>query len=389
MNKCPELSLAILGRFVCGDGAKALIACLAILIGHASTAHSQSVSTGGLLRLSGAGGSELFLSQGTASGELELAPNSTYILRMDLFASAGGGGVFGTVDSVSAFALQLGFTSTPSFSTLGLIRARATNGQAPAIGPIERVAGIGFGAFTVVSSGTAFNFDGSFISSNFGLAAFSAHEELPNAFLFSGLTRGFTSGRSPGGGSGIMELAWSVQVGVPTTVTYSAAITNPPVGASQQVPILPSFVHENTFTFSDVQSGQWVDPPSAYGFEYQMTDGSKFTSIMDFPTGFAEKFTITTGGMVLGAFGPGEAVDFSGLPGGGVSSFRVTGIDPTVDPENPTAFPLRLSFDTASADFTMSPISVPEPRSTSLLLVVVFFALGCWRSRRSQAIGEM
>ena len=106
----------------------------------------------------------------------------------------------------------------------------------------------------------------------------------------------------------------------------------------------------------------------AAGFSYEMSGNSLFTGILDFPAGFNHPFTVMVDGNVLGQYGPGESVDFTSFPGGGVSSFQVTGLDPGADPESPTAFPLRLLFDTNTADFTMQAIvDVPEPSSCALL----------------------
>ena len=70
---------------------------------------------------------------------------------------------------------------------------------------------------------------------------------------------------------------------------------------------------------------------------------------------------------MLGTFGPGDMVDFSGFPGGGVTQFTVSGIGPTVDGNDPLAFPTFLQFDQSTVNFTMTP--VPEPSSFTLALI--------------------
>ena len=82
---------------------------------------------------------------------------------------------------------------------------------------------------------------------------------------------------------------------------------------------------------------------------------------MDFPIGIsATPFAVSVGANRLGSFSPGQSVDFVSLLGAGVSSFVVSGITPLTDPDNPMAFPIQLDFDTATADFTMTPLKKPD-----------------------------
>lgn len=148
--------------------------------------------------------------------------------------------------------------------------------------------------------------------------------------------------------------------GIYDTTTYISNLSGP--GASQDLPFLPDDSDEDgTFTFEDVPSGTWFDPPSVEGFEYAMTGGSLFTKILGFPTGFSDPFTVSVGSTVLGQFIPGNTADFTTFPGGGVSGFKISGIKPLVDLGNPTAFPLQIEFNTPTASFTMTPMEVPEP----------------------------
>jgi hypothetical protein len=107
------------------------------------------------------------------------------------------------------------------------------------------------------------------------------------------------------------------------------------------------------FTFIEAFIGAWVDPPLAFGYEYEMLSDSLFTAILDFPTGFDNSFTVSVDGIPLpGAFGPGDSVVFEE----GVRKFSITGISPLVDAESPDVFPVRLAFSTSSASFTMRPL---------------------------------
>ena len=149
-------------------------------------------------------------------------------------------------------------------------------------------------------------------------------------------------------------------------------------GDVQGFPVLPSgTLSGGGFAFSDIASGQWFDPPAVDGYDYRMTSASLFTRIGAFPDGFASTFMVTAGGELLGPFGPGASVDFLAALGHGVTEFRVTGIAPAVDAEDPTAFPLQIEFDSANASFQMTP--VPEPASIVLLAAG---ALSMLRRRR-------
>jgi hypothetical protein len=102
-----------------------------------------------------------------------------------------------------------------------------------------------------------------------------------------------------------------------------------------------------------------------------MTGSSLFTSIQDLPLGFQDPFIVTSPGCTIpGTYDPGQRVDFAALCGGGVSTFTITGINPSFDPTNPEAFPIQIAFNTRTADFIaepLGPVSTPEPSSVVLL----------------------
>lgn len=100
--------------------------------------------------------------------------------------------------------------------------------------------------------------------------------------------------------------------------------------------------------------GCWVDPLISNAFTYDVVGPGHFTAITGFPTGFQFDLEVSVGGTSLGSFGPGDSVDFSGFPGGGVTSFTVSGISPAADVGDPTSFPLQVALDSASTQFTMT-----------------------------------
>ncbi len=141
------------------------------------------------------------------------------------------------------------------------------------------------------------------------------------------------------------------------------------------LPVIPDSTTTNpdgsvTWTFDTLgvslcATACWIDPPTSTSFTYTMTNSALFTSIADFPPGFSSDFDVSVGGSSLGTFGPGDSVDFSGYPGGGVSEFVVSGIDPATDTSSAAAFPLELTFD-STAEFTMTSSPLPAVPSFGL-----------------------
>jgi hypothetical protein len=125
-------------------------------------------------------------------------------------------------------------------------------------------------------------------------------------------------------------------------------------GATAITAILPATVGSSgEYIFNNVPGKLWFDPPAASAFEYTMTSGSLFTSILDFPNFFDNPFTVSTGGVVLGTFIDTQSLVF---PNGGVSDFIVSGITPVAVPGNTAAFALKLDFNTPTASFTQKQI---------------------------------
>lgn len=158
------------------------------------------------------------------------------------------------------------------------------------------------------------------------------------------------------------------------TISFSNLVIAP--GAFQIMPLLAP-----ANQFESVPSRRWFDPPVAHQFKFQMTDGSLFTEIMSLPTGFNQPFEVVAEGVSLGFFGPDTSVNFTELLGHGVSAFTVQNIDPGVDPQSQTAFPIQLDFNTATASFTMTP--APEPSTWAILAVGTASLLALRRRKRA------
>jgi hypothetical protein len=118
---------------------------------------------------------------------------------------------------------------------------------------------------------------------------------------------------------------------------------------------------------------------------------SLFTRIAELPSGINSPnipFTVAVGNTVLGLFNAGQSVDFTTLLGGGVREFSITGINPGVDGTNSLAFPVKLDFNTETADFNMVGLEtepVPEPLTVFGTVTFGIF-LRSARQRRKLAI---
>lgn len=172
--------------------------------------------------------------------------------------------------------------------------------------------------------------------------------------------------------------------------TWRSWCDRPNAGESQENPFLPDIIEDNGsgWWFDRVPSGQWFDPPTTFGFGYEMKSDSLFTAILGFPTGFDSPFTVSVGNEVLGQFSPGQTVSFLDTLGWGVSHFTITGISPTVDLSDPMAFPLQLKFSTQEASFRMYGIDRPDstsvPESTPILGLLLFCAIAIFSGRMTK-----
>jgi hypothetical protein len=153
-----------------------------------------------------------------------------------------------------------------------------------------------------------------------------------------------------------LQLRIEFEVHQAATLPFSCALNCDLEGDTQEFPILP----QRDYQFYRGPSGRWFDPPLALGYEFQQSNTSLFTDILSLPIGRDGDgfFEVEVGARSLGRFAAGSRVDFRALLGGnGVPSFRIVGIDPALDATNMASFPVQLAFDTAFADFTMTPMT--------------------------------
>lgn len=186
-----------------------------------------------------------------------------------------------------------------------------------------------------------------------------------NAFTLDTLCRARLSAPpgyqcAPSFGSGVsLNLRILTTVPTPVTIIWSRSLVG--IGSTQQVPILPASMQATpswNFRAPSAAGSYWYDPPMAAGFRFATLDGGSFARIDDFPSGIDadDQFVVRAAGSTLGIFGPGQACDFAALLGAGVAEFEVLGIDPLVEADDFTAFPLKLSLSAPNAQFSMTPI---------------------------------
>jgi hypothetical protein len=203
--------------------------------------------------------------------------------------------------------------SSLNFSNVGIAVVLGNQSKSILVGSSTNLSGaLAAGAFPAyIGSGSV----------TFTAAAPAAH------FFVSGATYGVSA-----------EYCWG---DVTLTLTYSFT----PLGLTQQTPILPTSTNINNSVFTAVPSGDWFGfaPSPAVRFD-MTTPGAAFTGILGFPTNFSTPFTVSTNGISLGQFSPGQTLSF----GPGVQSFTIS--------NSSAGYPLELAFTPTNASFTMTPI---------------------------------
>lgn len=135
-------------------------------------------------------------------------------------------------------------------------------------------------------------------------------------------------------------------------------------------PILPVATTSGTHTLigtAHVGDAAWYDPELASGYDFETSGGSGFAAITGLPRGFQQPFDILVNGAVVAHVAGGGTYSFTQALGHSVSKFGIRNIVPGVDPNSPTAFPIGLTFDSASPTFTMTATdisAVPEAQSS-------------------------
>jgi hypothetical protein len=140
------------------------------------------------------------------------------------------------------------------------------------------------------------------------------------------------------------------------------------MGGSPADGVLPTMVADGTMVFDNLTPGIWFDPPMVNGFDIRLDGGGAF-KLVKAPEGF-NVLKILVDGVQVGEIGAGQSFAF----GAGVSRFRIAGIDPLLDAQDPMlmhAFPLFLDFTTTpGTTMTWTPLAaaVPEPSAWALLV---------------------
>jgi hypothetical protein len=134
-------------------------------------------------------------------------------------------------------------------------------------------------------------------------------------------------------------------------------------GLSVSNPVMPFVAPDGSKIFATPTGGNWFDPPLVEGFDISLTDGGAFTKLIA-PEGF-DSLRILVNGVQVGEVDGGEQFVF----GPGVSAFRITGIAPPLDGEDPAGgFALYLDFSRGvNTQMVWTPVPVPEPATWLML----------------------
>lgn len=171
------------------------------------------------------------------------------------------------------------------------------------------------------------------------------------------------------------------------------AVAEPVAGGTNANPLLPTTTLGNSFIFNNLSiTGPVgftqpivIDPEIAIGYDYEVGEGAEnFASVLlpdDIGDGLyelvlfdAQNNPVLTGVTLFG----GTEFDLTTLVVGGVSKFRVIGIEQSaaLDPEDPLAFMTGLTFVNQFEDGTISMTALTEVVDVPAPGAAVIFVLG-------------
>ncbi len=186
---------------------------------------------------------------------------------------------------------------------------------------------------------------------------------------------------------------------VDSTVYLSSFFSEPTIdGSSEFAPLLPSnppdpVTGEFIIDLPEVPEGEviWVDPPVTVGYVYEVSGDAEVASVTAPSLATVPDLDgyIITVGDASATIAAGATLDFLATFGTTASVFELSGINPnlSLDPLDPAAFPLGLSF-TADVDegtqvsITPSVEPIPLPAAGVLYGVGVLGAAIAVRRRR-------
>jgi hypothetical protein len=132
-------------------------------------------------------------------------------------------------------------------------------------------------------------------------------------------------------------------------------------GFTQLNPIAATVAGPDNWVFANAASFTWYDLPLADHLDFIAQAGAQFSQLK-LPSGFRDDeheafdaFEVLVGDQSLGLFATSAELNFVALAGGAVESFTIRGIGAATPLPGVDNFPVRLSFTSPPADFTVTP----------------------------------
>lgn len=314
------------------------------------------------------------------------SPFSEYVTHGGVTANllANGGNV--------KFASNNGFATSNPLIDAGSINDSTVNTDFNKVGPNDHGSVFDF-SFGSLAAGETRIFNIYYGTAATEASALSKISGLGANVYSLGQPAGYSEGGGEGGGDGGGEIPTApgdpavygdgTPIAPETFFFAFGGVGGVELGSTQGNPILPFMPAPETFVFTAPQPRRWFDPPTVEGFEIALEGGGEFLEVMA-PDGFTDLKITIDGVVVEDDFDGGESFSFEP----GVTSFKITGISPLLDPDSPgyaSAFPLFLDF--TNPDGTVmtwtslsAPAPVPEPGEWALMLLAA--PLLGWQIRR-------